>query len=315
VKGHEGNLGNEESDRLAKEGASKPETDELNLEIPIEFDIQGAKLKTLTQALAYKGIQERNIPDERETTNNNLAITRAALATQTGEIETDETLWKGTRNPTIRIRIRQFLYKAMHSTQKIGDHWRSIPRYQHRQLCRTCNTVESMEHILINCEEIAVRTIWELAKNFWPYEDTPWPDISIGTILGCGSIKAPRAIQDQDRDRTPHQGKGPTRLLQILISESGHLIWILRCERAIQGKNISETEAKARWHKAINRRLTEDKITATKIRPDKRTIRKVRFTWEAALRKSQVLPDRWLHNREVLVGRRAGPRPAGDPNP
>jgi len=59
VKGHNGIQGNEGSDVLVKQGANKRNTDPLNLDIPKEFDVQGAKLSTLTQATAYKGILER----------------------------------------------------------------------------------------------------------------------------------------------------------------------------------------------------------------------------------------------------------------
>jgi len=52
-------MGNEESDRLAKLGANKQDPDKLDLEIPPEFNIQGAKLATLMQAMAYKGTLER----------------------------------------------------------------------------------------------------------------------------------------------------------------------------------------------------------------------------------------------------------------
>jgi ribonuclease HI len=58
VKGHDGNLGNEQSDQLTKEGASKPEEDILLLKIPKEFDLQGAKLATITQSIVYQGIRE-----------------------------------------------------------------------------------------------------------------------------------------------------------------------------------------------------------------------------------------------------------------
>ncbi|KAH9023482.1 hypothetical protein EDB85DRAFT_312877 [Lactarius pseudohatsudake] len=63
--------------------------------------------------------------------------------------------------------------------------------------------------------------------------------------------------------------KGATRLLQILISEVAHLIWVLRCERVIQGKQQNANETEARWFKAINWRLTEDKIAGTKIKREK----------------------------------------------
>jgi hypothetical protein len=48
VKGYSGVEGNEECNRLAKEGTNKDNLDELNLDVPIEFDLQGAKLATLT---------------------------------------------------------------------------------------------------------------------------------------------------------------------------------------------------------------------------------------------------------------------------
>jgi len=53
VKGHEGNIGNKESDKLAKEGAEKEIPDRLNLNIAEELDIQGAKLAALNQATTY----------------------------------------------------------------------------------------------------------------------------------------------------------------------------------------------------------------------------------------------------------------------
>jgi hypothetical protein len=46
IKGHNGTQGNEEADKLAKEGAEKLTPDPLDLSIPKEFNLQGAKLAT-----------------------------------------------------------------------------------------------------------------------------------------------------------------------------------------------------------------------------------------------------------------------------
>ena len=61
VKGHNGTEGNEEADRLAGEGAAKPEENEISAyhRIPDQWNLTGAKLVTLTQKLAYQGILER----------------------------------------------------------------------------------------------------------------------------------------------------------------------------------------------------------------------------------------------------------------
>jgi ribonuclease HI len=101
VKGHSGTLGNEESDRLAREGADKPNEDILSLEVPTEFDLQGAKLASISQAIAYRGIQDSKQHQPQNTTTRNLQIARDAIHEHSGVIETDESLWKGTQNPNI----------------------------------------------------------------------------------------------------------------------------------------------------------------------------------------------------------------------
>jgi hypothetical protein len=61
IKGHNGIQGNEESDGLAKEGANKPVPDSLNLDVPKEFDLQGARLVAVLRMSAFLGtIQNLN---------------------------------------------------------------------------------------------------------------------------------------------------------------------------------------------------------------------------------------------------------------
>lgn len=131
IKGHSGDQGNEESDRLAKEGAEKNEPDPLDLSIPPEFDLQGAKIATLSQSTAYQGIRGRRIPHQREATDENLTRAKAALKEYNGVQETSETIWRGTRNPTIRLTIRQFLFRIIHQTPKVGKHWKHVPNWEH----------------------------------------------------------------------------------------------------------------------------------------------------------------------------------------
>ncbi|KAH9979836.1 hypothetical protein BJV74DRAFT_779754, partial [Russula compacta] len=61
IKGHEGVLGNEESDKLVKEGANKDALDLLDMQIPKEFNLQGAKLITINQATAYQGCNQPGV--------------------------------------------------------------------------------------------------------------------------------------------------------------------------------------------------------------------------------------------------------------
>jgi hypothetical protein len=107
------------------------------------------------------------------------------------------------------------------------------------------------------------------------------------------------------------ENRGANRLLQILISEAAHLIWVLRCERVVHDnpneeceRTHTDREIQTRWFRAINARLTEDKIIATRIKRDERSLQRVKETWEPTLQRPADLPYNWVHIREVLVGRR-----------
>jgi len=75
IKGHNGTIGNEESDCLARQGANKQDPDVLDLNVPIEFDLNRAKLTTLTQAKVYQGIQRSKEIRLRNSTIRNLQLT------------------------------------------------------------------------------------------------------------------------------------------------------------------------------------------------------------------------------------------------
>ena len=171
-----------------------------------------------------------------------------------------------------------------------------------------------MEHILTECTAGPVNTIWRLTRDVWPHEEELWPNINMGIILRCGTLSTPEEEQSDDGNDDSddnHQKrsnkKGADRLCQILVSESAHLIWILRCEQVIQERSHVTEEIKARWHKAVNARLTDDKIMATKVKRGKTSIKLVQSTWEKALQKSSPIPRNWIYIREVLVGRRVRP--------
>jgi hypothetical protein len=95
-------------------------------------------------------------------------------------------------------------------------------------------------------------------KRLWPHAPELWPTPSIGIALRCGSIHLPQpvdqnATQDERHALRHSTRNGATRLLQILIAESMHLIWVLRCKREIQERPHNEDEIQARWFRAIKR--------------------------------------------------------------
>lgn len=155
--------------KLCSLGANKDSPDPMNLEIPDEFEIQGVKLATLTQATVYKGILACKRSEPRPMTEKNTRLARTAIKRVTGELETDATIWNSTRKASICPLIQQFLFKTMHGTHLIGKYWRHINGYEDREICATCYETESMSHILMQCKEKSTCLVWHLAKNLWPH--------------------------------------------------------------------------------------------------------------------------------------------------
>ena len=258
----------------------KEEPDSLPLKIPKEFDLQGTKLSVLSQAIAYRGIRERKTKEPRPATNRDLDLIREAILEHSRNNKTNEVIWKSLRKCTIRIRVQQFIYKAINNTLMIEAKWVNIQGYEERGECKSCKVREDMSHILLTCKEPPIVIIWKLARQMWPHEEAHWPTLSLGILLGCPCLEANEAsirTRNNEEHTKVHQ-RGASRLLQILTSKATHLIWVLRCERVIQEKQHSGEEIEARWYKVINRRLTEDKITATIIKHQKNFTRLVEAT-------------------------------------
>ena len=316
VKGHSGETGNEQSDHLAKLGANREDVDEISLNVPDHFDLQGAKLAGITQTIAYQGIYEQERKEKRNTTYLNLEKVRSSIADQTGSLETNQAIWNMIRKTPIRLKIRQFFYKTLYSTQKIGRYWFNIQDLEDRGIWGTCRDDETMEHILTSCNHPTNTMIWRCTEDLWPYEEGTWPRITLGTIIGCSAISVETTTETKGRDGQIYKKKGhdqgATRLLQIIISKSAYLIWTLHCERTIRDHEHTEREIKAMWHKVINRRLSEDKATATNVLQRKQYISLVKSTWNRALlKRHRDLPEDWIKRNVVFwwVGGRWGKPP------
>ncbi|KAG1747280.1 hypothetical protein EDD22DRAFT_785679 [Suillus occidentalis] len=315
TKGHDSQIGNEQADRLALTGALRVDTNIINTYVPRNFDIQGAKLTKITQKLAYKVIMHKTHLKYKRTTLSLLDVSRFAIQSISSSLEMDAAIWRSCRSKDISKNIQAFMYKTLNTAYHIGEFWTQIPMYEHRAICQLCpGETESMDHILTQCSSPTRKKIWELASKLWPQNHRPWPEPNIGIILGCGLISIPTA---QPEDNEPHRKdaamkRGASRLLHILISESAHLVWTLRCERVIRDVTHTEDNIKKRWLNVIDRRLQLDRTIACKTRQDNKTIMKVKTTWSNIIHDNlhnQPPPDNWVTNHEVLVGIKL-PRPS-----
>ena len=297
VKGHNGTRGNEEADKLATTGVNKPAPDEVDLSVPDNFQPTGLRLATTTQASAYAYLSSLKRPPTPRRVEILLERIRTTLETVNEHTLTNRNLWKGCRHQDIRRPVQAFLYKAINNTLRIGEFWERIPNLEHRARCASCDaTTESLEHILVECEDPSTNLIWTLTKRLWPADTIPWPDLCLGLLLGCGNICLPSP------DDQPYQ-KGPSRLLRILLSESAHLIWVLRCERTIQGTTHSPSAVEMRWKNKLNQRIATDRFLASFYERGNFTRSLVYHTWTPALLRDypDLDPD-WVVRDEVLVG-------------
>ncbi|KAJ7572775.1 hypothetical protein C8J56DRAFT_719621, partial [Mycena floridula] len=314
VKGHDGIAGNEEADRLAGQGARKDTEDEVDLEIDVRLKLTGAKLSTMTQALAYKAIRSRKLKRntkaflkqiERRETIRNMEITRYAAEELSGGLPTNRKIWKATRHQDLTRQTRYFHWMVMHNAYKVGEYWSRMkdPEIQERGTCQSCFVLEDMEHILTRCKCAGQQEVWDLARQTWlKKRGTKWRKPKFGTILACTLAD----LQSRRGKRRP----GATRLFRILISEAAHLIWKLRNERTIpdaQGRTQPEAsikEIKSRFFQALDRRLAYDLALTNKARYGRRALSKksVLGTWNGVLENDANLPADWTGENEVLVG-------------
>ena len=269
TKGHNGNRGNEEADKLAGKGARKPLTPGPHTLLPHpNLTATGATLSTLEQKDIYRIISgKRQIPPRQRADRLVGKIQECAEVTF-GSPPKTKSIWLATKHKDLTRKTRDFLWKSTQHAYKIGEYWNNIPGYESRGTCPLCDTQEDMEHILTACKSTARSTAWGLANHLWlKKSQTPLPT-NLGDILGCGlaSFTTKGKIDS-----------GKNRLYRILMSETAFLIWKLRNERRIRDEDVQEhrnitTETTTRWTNAINKRLTIDQHLTNDIRFGKRAL-------------------------------------------
>lgn len=311
VKGHSGLEGNDGADRLANDGALKPNADDIDLSAADIIRRAGASLRHMTQALAYRSIRERDTVGERSRTRSMMTSIKATIEEVTGTSHTDKAVWRAMRlrkKHALSQKFSAWAWKTTHQAYKIGPYWRDF--CVERAPCTQCDVPEeTMEHILTECRCSGQEVIWELAQKAWTKTGLVWPPITLGLILGVGLLE----VREGDRVL-----RGRTRLLKILISESAHLAWLLRCEWRL-GREQDPTklhtpaEVERRWRKAIERRMRMDWLLTSARVYGRRALRRteVQWTWENLTPEAAVPDPERPVSHWVLVGDISRRRPPG----
>ena len=268
----------------------------------------GAALAKVSQSLIYQHLTNGEGIDRTATTRS-LEKVKAATKEIFGITPTDEAIWKGIRNKDITKKIRDFLWKHAHGIYRLGKFWDHIPGYEGRAECPMCGQYDTFEHIVTDCDSVKRVTVWKQANHLWRrrhHEDLP---MSEGAILGGGLANFKNAKGNPDSAKN--------RLYRILITESAHLIWVLRCERRIANEDNpqnhhTEEAVRNRWYEKINGRMQINCLLTNQYLYENKALKtkKVYRTWAKCSTNEEDLHREWCKRPGVLVGKTPR-RPSG----
>ncbi|TFK92560.1 ribonuclease H-like protein [Polyporus arcularius HHB13444] len=306
VRGHSGHSRNEEADRLAALGAEKESRDDLNLDIPDELKVSGAKLQAISQKLAYRAIRKRKDALVKPRPSAVANIDRITCGIQGAfDVQVQEaSIWVSFRSRHVARPVSQFLWMAVHDGYMIGKYWlrpSMAADLQQRATCAICGECETMTHIIFECGAVGQERIWNLLKTLWTLTKAKWHEPSWGVTFGAACA----VFKTEDGARKT----AIEHLWCILCSEALHLIWKMRCERVIQreGKEFTEPEVTNRFYATMESRLSLDRRTAAMAR-GKRALKSsdVVKIWSPVIENIQNLPLKWVTDSGVLVGIKRG---------
>ncbi|KAJ7233327.1 hypothetical protein C8J57DRAFT_1090633 [Mycena rebaudengoi] len=75
---------------------------------------------------------------------------------------------------------REFFWKCIHNTFRVGDFWTHIDTLEMRERCNVCNIPESLEHTALECDAQGQQLIWNLTQQLWSWKYNNWPTLSWG---------------------------------------------------------------------------------------------------------------------------------------
>ena len=127
--------------------------------------------------------------------------------------------------------------------------------FSHRAACGNCDEDETMNHTLTDCTHPTTQSIWNLAKKTWPHDESSWPEITLGAIIGCGLLQI-----------KTHKEDGPYNNKRNVATEDPSIRGRISDMANEQSVVMTRRETKAPWQKTLNRRISEDTTTASRVR-------------------------------------------------
>ncbi|PPQ81543.1 hypothetical protein CVT24_000305, partial [Panaeolus cyanescens] len=145
----------------------------------------------------------------RKATRTRLNAAREAIRATNNYYPNDRSIWNSIQNKNISLKIRQFLWLAMHDGQRIGNFWNLIGVNTERATCTKCdNKIEDMNHILTECKTSGQDIIWELATKVLQKKGILLRKPHLGDILACGwNSKNKKSKEETGKERLHANGR------------------------------------------------------------------------------------------------------------
>ena len=226
---------------------SNPLTIEAKIKTSEKYLNKGAKLSNLAQKMAYKLVLRKKAenPGGPETWRRIKKVMKNLEDKWNIRVE-EEKIWGDLENIENK-KIRDFVWKMIHNKIRCGKFFTYIPNWQDKQFCE-CGQVESIEHILLECEDSKQDETWKEVKKTWKrITDSDMKDISIDDILAIGSIK----IKDHKSGKT----ELTSEVLRTLIATAIWSIWKNRNERVFKGRKETKDQQVETWKAELAREI------------------------------------------------------------
>ena len=224
------------------------EAEETDLNVPKTHQLEGARLEKMTQNLAYKHILKKKRIDPLTKTGKTALAKVMSKAKGAGAKISEKDIWMGLKGPpNMKGNIADFLWKILQGKLKIGNYWKNIPGYEEQASCKMCGSLETLDHILLECDAEGRKETWDMAERLWKEttkrSKNKWMNPNAMLLAGIAGVKVLKKVGD----------KNATKKYKDIAAETAWLLWKIRNERTIGGKAIKKEEVKKRWMKAMKK--------------------------------------------------------------
>lgn len=232
---HVGIIGNERADGQANAGRLLPLPEPWILEVPPLWKTNGARLSAMSFSDLYKRSLELFFrEDRRQKVEDRITAILEAARDHNGFLSYGEDLWLSLRKPPFRKNTHDFISQAIHGRTVCGSFIASWGGDWTEKAKCLCSALESLQHILCECQNEWRLPVWKGALRILGKADVMKGVVfSLPTyddILGVGL-------------REDFPGPAARNHYSLVVIETSFVIWKLRNALRIRNEGITKKRA------------------------------------------------------------------------